>query len=343
MRLLHATTLTMLLAATCAQAQSAEEPAGYPVVSPQWSLAEIGPAPMAMSSSPLDRLTSPLAAAERPRLTVSIPFGGHEQSVLPTSAADASAFSWSIEAWQMNTASLAHIQCSHGSVSINSWVIEDCRFVDQPLPENSVNLIQVRGQWLATPNIQIGAGLFRGEERFASNAPWQLPASTGLALLGAGDMHAPTSRQTEGMDLSLSFGIDGGRVGDFLVDLQMARFRDQASFAPFALGALADSSVAGYQRETRLGLGWRRGGFRGDIQRNHHDVPAWLRSDREQSFSSFDIELSWHVPWNASISIGASNVLDAHPGGEPATDSALDDPLERIYGRIPYVRYKQDL
>ena len=60
--------------------------------------------------------------------------------------------------------------------------------------------------------------------------------------------------------------------------------------------------------------------------------------------NTFDLEFSWHAPRNASISVGVSNLLDTAPrADEPGAESRLEDPMENIYGRIPYVRYKQDL
>jgi hypothetical protein len=279
----------------------------------------------------------------RPRLTMTLPLEQRQETTERTNRA----FSWSLEAWQLNTASLAHIQCNHHSLTMDAFVAEDCRFVDQPLPENSVNLVQVRGEWMAAPGLRLGASAFHGQQQAGARGSYGptplLAHSTALAPLtpfGTGQ-----TQSMDGLDLNLSFGISTDRVGDFLVGLQVARYRQRMSMIELGL---TDDPIAGlgamhhYANSAQLSLGWRRGNFGGDLMSNYRDAPIWLAgSSNQASFNSFDLEFSWR-PRNAALSIGISNVLDTAPRlDEP--DAALDDPLEQVFGRIPYVRYKHDL
>jgi hypothetical protein len=282
----------------------------------------------------------------RPRLTMRLPLD-QDQRLGDRRSDSSSAFSWSLEAWQLNTASLAHIQCNYHSLTIDTFVAEDCRFVDQPLPENSVNLVQVRGEWMAAPGLRLGAGAYHGQQD-----PSPMASFTGTPLLsGAIGQTALTqfgstrAQSLDGVDLNLSFGISSDRVGDFLVGLQVARYRQRMSM--HELGLTSDPMAAlapaqHYANSAALSLGWRRGSFGGDLTSHYRDAPIWLTGGASQaSFNSFDLEFSWR-PRNASLSIGISNVLDASPRlDEP--DAALDDPMEQVFGRIPYVRYKHDL
>jgi hypothetical protein len=59
--------------------------------------------------------------------------------------------------------------------------------------------------------------------------------------------------------------------------------------------------------------------------------------------ATFDVHFTWRTPWNANLSVGASNVMNAGSEPKSSAESQPVDPLESIYGRIPYVRYKQDL
>ena len=54
------------------------------------------------------------------------------------------------------------------------------------------------------------------------------------------------------------------------------------------------------------------------------------------------MHFTWRTPWNANLSVGASNVLNSGVNDNPAADKPVDR-FESIYGRIPYVRYQQDL
>lgn len=290
-----------------------------------------------------DRLALP---AQRPRLTMQLPLGQAARS----DARDSSAFSWSLEAWQLNTASLAHIQCSNHSLSLDSYVAEDCRFVDQPLPENSINLVQVRGTWTAAPGLSLGVGAFHsdhGDSYLTGLQRTEYPPLTSPELQ-PNLLAALSGRRVEtsnGLDVNLSFGINTEHLGDFLVGLQLARYRQRMSLVELGLGvdtALATGSLSEYASSAQLELGWRRGSFSGDLTGSYRDAPLWLNGQATPAvFNSFDLEFSWR-PNNASISIGISNVLDASPRPDES-EAGLEDPLEQVFGRIPYVRYKHDL
>ncbi|MFU8831340.1 MAG: hypothetical protein ACNA7J_04200 [Wenzhouxiangella sp.] len=280
----------------------------------------------------------------RPRLTMRVPLGQAGEPGDTTS--EPGAFSWSLEAWQLNTASLAHIQCNQHTLTIDTFVAEDCRFVDEPTPQNAVNLVQVRGEWMAAPGLSFGMGAFHSQQTGARNSlmsqgagprSWQQPLSAMNPF--------ETDNLSDGLDLNVSFGISTGRVGDFLVGLQVARYRQRVSMTELGLlsDPMADFGHANhYTNSAQLSLGWRRGSFGGDLLGQHREAPLWLAGGTGVApLNSFDLEFSWR-PRNASLSVGISNVLDNTPRvDEP--DVGLDDPLENVFGRIPYVRYKHDL
>jgi len=290
---------------------------------------------------------SPLGLpGERPRLSMTMPLSNPSSSLGDDNDAG-SAFSWSLKAWQMNTASLAHIQCSQGMVTMNSYLAQDCRFVDGPAPSDSVNLLQVSGDWMAAPGLQLGISAFRGDENpdlgdrpFAFDL-YRDPLGRGTVDGGDGAV--------EGMDVNVSFGIQTERVGDFLVGLQLARYRQRMSLSDLAMTTepLDARDDTFYSNSAQLLLGWRNGSFSGEVLGHHRELPLWLGPEQRApgTLNSFDLEFSWHAQRNASLSIGVSNVMDAAPrADEPATEAAaLEDPLESVYGRIPYVRYKHDL
>jgi len=289
---------------------------------------------------------------------------------------ESSMFSWSLEAWEMNTASLAHIQCSRATRTIESFLVEDCRFVDQPLPESSDNLIQIRGQWMAAPGLTLGAGIFSGRNSFseivggsAGQSLSTAPATSTTPMLaspmisadmptslsasnpaGSNSSLASLSEEILGANMNVSFGLQIGQVGSLLLDLQLERYRRrpdsllaQTLFADPSLAGRASST--GYSNAGQLGIGWRSRQFSADLTGRYQELPYWLGEQADgEPLRSFDIEFSWRAPTRASISVGITNVLDSLPGAvSNGSDQRVEDAVDGIYGRIPYVRYKHDL
>jgi hypothetical protein len=323
--------LATALASAGAVAQSANDPI-------LWS-APAQPEQKAPSFVLGDRDDSGLPGL-RPRLTMRVPL---DQGQLGSDPSERSAFSWSLETWQLNTASLAHIQCNQHTLTIDTFVAEDCQFVDEPTPGNAVNLVQVRGEWVAAPGLSFGMSAFHSQPTGSHRSMMVQPTSAWRSPSPLNLFDAENS-SSDGLDLNLSFGISTERVGDFLVGLQVARYRQRMSMTELGMMSdpMADFGANHYANSAQLSLGWRKGSFGGDLLGQHRDTPLWLAGGSGVApLNSFDLEFSWR-PRNASLSVGISNVLDSGPRlDEP--DSGMEDPLENVFGRIPYVRYKHDL
>lgn len=294
-------------------------------------------------SAPFDPIVEP---NPRPRLSVMLadPVGA-VSTAMPDPGP---AFSWSLDAWEMNTASLAHIRCSRATRRLETFLVEDCRIIDQPLPADAGSLVQLRGQWVAAPGLQIGAGAFAGRDLPGTGFRPLVADAVDAAI----DPRIPVGETVEGVNMNISFGLQTRRIGDLLLDLQLERYRrSQADYAtglgftPLIEGTLPRSGLeSGVETAGRVGIGWQLNRFRADLTGQYRELPYWLGEDaRGEGFSSFDIELSWRAPANASISVGVTNVLDQRPDTADAGDASLDASIDRIYGRIPYVRYKHDL
>jgi len=334
-RLLAISLMTLGLAATVRAQDAAHlqswqlQPEGERVESP---LSSIFP------SEPLG-LRGPSPLIERPRLSVSL------SPRVATAADRMPTLSWSLEAWEMNTASLAHIQCSRATRTIESFLVEDCRFVDQPLPDDSSSLIQVRGRWMAAPGLSIGAGAFTGRQSaMAEAAPVISPNALGI---GGGLVE-----DIQGVNMNVSFGLSLGQVGSLLLDLQLERYRQAPESFSLNRGLVPMSfdgnQLAGndrsYSNAGQLGVAWRGNQFGADLTGQYRELPYWMGENLQgEGFRSFDIEFSWRAPARSSISVGVSNVLNRLPGAAGSADQAMEDAVDGIYGRIPYVRYKHDL
>ncbi len=133
------------------------------------------------------------------------------------------------------------------------------------------------------------------------------------------------------LDLSLSCEIDTGNWGDWRLGLQVSSIDDPqlAAFNP----AFANSIDA-----ASIGLGWQYGSFSTDIIGRYTASPAQF--DQATAHNSLDINFSWRTPWNGQLMFGASNVANESLAEDELVGSQITD---QDLGRIPYIRYRQDL
>ena len=62
------------------------------------------------------------------------------------------------------------------------------------------------------------------------------------------------------------------------------------------------------------------------------------------AWTMFDLQFSWNAPWNGTLSIGARNLAKERPPLDPNFGSpSYTNEFYDVYGRVPYVKYKQDL
>ncbi|HMB55927.1 MAG TPA: hypothetical protein VKM35_01830 [Arenimonas sp.] len=83
-------------------------------------------------------------------------------------------------------------------------------------------------------------------------------------------------------------------------------------------------------------VGGGRGSIGGEITGQMIEVPG-----QPNRFSTVGAGVTWRTPWRAKLSVGADNIVTRgkNPFGLP--DASADGTTEE--GRVPYVRYQQDL
>ena len=54
----------------------------------------------------------------------------------------------------------------------------------------------------------------------------------------------------------------------------------------------------------------------------------------------WDAQVSYSTPWNGQITVGARNILDKDPVHQ---GSDYDNYQHDVFGRVPYVRWEQNL
>lgn len=85
-----------------------------------------------------------------------------------------------------------------------------------------------------------------------------------------------------------------------------------------------------------LNLSAGSGNFGGEITGQMIEVPG--QSDR---YSSVGAGMTWRTPWRAKVTVGADNIVTR--GKNPFTLPDASSGNKKDEGRVPYVRYQQDL
>lgn len=255
---------------------------------------------------------------------------------------------------------LGSIHCQNGVLDAVSYRASDCTFVDDGPGQEARRIIIGAGYDLGN-NARASINLFQDNARGSgayqpgldalAAQQWLDPFRAGFgigALPGGFDPLQPGvitgSRERTGVDVEFQVGFSTDQAGDLVLGLQLTRVLDSGTDgAFFAAPAVGNWTIAQPYDTARLSLDWNRGSFSGGID-SYYRSPVDLvgASDLDRQ-ATFDVHFSWRAPWNASLSVGASNLLGAGSDDSPVNENLLSDPLESIYGRIPYVRYKQDL
>lgn len=257
--------------------------------------------------------------------------------------------------------SLGSIHCENGVLDTVSYRASNCYFIDDD-NRTSAAAVSIGASYQRNDKIRASLNLFREERNRSNNFqgaalsagnsalidPLGLGLLTGNALLDTSDpigaLPGFTNMERTGIDVEFQVGISTDQAGDLVLGLQLTRVLDSGMEGVFyASPGAANWTIAKPYDSARLSLDWQQGAFSGGLD-SYYRSPVSFADRRElDQQATFDVHFSWRAPWNASLSVGASNLLGAGADESPVTDGTLADPLESIYGRIPYVRYKQDL
>jgi hypothetical protein len=150
--------------------------------------------------------------------------------------------------------------------------------------------------------------------------------------------------QSMGLGMEFQVGFTTDSAGDLQLGLQLTRVLDasyemNSGFSP----QFQNWNLASPFDSARVNLDWSRGSFSGGIQGFYRDQVQFLNHEELDSSTTFDVHFTWRAPWNANLSVGTSNLLNSGVEETGKPDNGLKDPFEAVYGRIPYVRYQQDL
>lgn len=260
---------------------------------------------------------------------------------------------------QVQFQSLGSIQCTDGILRPHSYTASGCRFVDESytgLDQSALSL----GARFETPSTATSISWFTrdsgmnssGASRFntvqpSANSRLDLltPVLTN-PLLPATPLRQPLSYyhgEASGVDLNFQLGLTSNGYGDVRLGLAYSRVLDADFSGLYSNLTPMGWTIADDFDTARMDVEWNRGSFSGGIQGFYREQVDFLNRQSLDSLSTFDVHFTWRTPWNADLSVGASNILNAGSDEGSPADNQPSDPFESIYGRIPYVRYKQDL
>jgi hypothetical protein len=254
---------------------------------------------------------------------------------------------------------LGNIQCLNGTLRADSYTASGCRFVNEPLTMSSAQQFNLGARFdlrHATASVNwftrdtelsqpvAGAAGARGGQ--SAMTSYLLSPNLGNPLLSAtgSDPLQYLNSEASGVDLNFKVGFATDTRGDLQLGLAFSRVLEADFDGLYQQDASALSwTLAEPFNSARMNLEWSKGAFSTGIQGYYRDSVNFLNRNTLDSMTTFDVHFTWRTPWNANLSVGASNVLNAGTDSAGGSENPSADPLEPIYGRIPYVRYKQDL
>ena len=254
---------------------------------------------------------------------------------------------------------LGSIHCQNGVLDQGSFRASDCHFINQAnvLKQDQVAL----GLRYGKDNINTAVSMFRRETGIGQqgvvnySTPMNSTAlGTGMLAPGGGNQLLPAlsagqslnsmSGETSGLDIEFQVGFAMDSAGDIRLGLQLTHVMDASYETTSSLvPGLQNWTISNPFETAKMNLDWSKGNFSGGLQGYYRDQIQFLNNQELDSSTTFDVHFTWRAPWNANLSVGTSNVLGAGGGDKGKTETGLQDPFEAVYGRIPYVRYQQDL
>ena len=254
---------------------------------------------------------------------------------------------------------LGSIHCQNGVLEQGSYRASDCHFINQAnvLQQDQVAL----GLRYSNNNVQSAVSMFRHENSIGQKGVLNYASSVNNPITNSGflapDRNNPMlpfigssqnltflNGETSGLDMEFQLGLTTDSAGDIRLGLQLTRVLDasydtSSAFSP----ELQNWTISNPFDSAKVNLDWSKGNFSGGLQGYFREPIQFLNGEELDSTTSFDVHFTWRAPWNANLSVGTSNLLGSGTETKGNTDNGLRDPFEAVYGRIPYVRYQQDL
>jgi hypothetical protein len=253
---------------------------------------------------------------------------------------------------------LGSIQCMNGTLGPQSYTASGCRFVNDSTPtfdrrtlslgaSRDFGSVSTSINWFTSQSGNHQAGISPHSSLMRAPVLDPLPISSASlqGILPGMTASSFAGSEASGVDLNFQVGFTTDRAGEVQLGLALTRVYDASlnglngeTFTPLAWNTAEPFHAAA------LGIEWSKGSFSSGVRGYYREPVSFLDRQNLDSIGTFDVHFTWRTPWNANFSVGASNVLGAGVDDSRTPDKpASADRFESIYGRIPYVRYQQDL
>ncbi|KPK59300.1 MAG: hypothetical protein AMJ59_11455 [Gammaproteobacteria bacterium SG8_31] len=191
------------------------------------------------------------------------------------------------------------------------------------------------------------------DQEFAITGPGTVTAGTvdKVTRVGGGrveslDRRASNiaKRETDGLDIEANYGFSVGAIGDFRAAVQWTYVNEYERDEGDGQG-LQDPDFLDPQQRGTASLNWALGDFSANVIWNYISSASQDSTTVSvKDYSTVDVQVGYATPWNGMVSIGARNIFDEDPPtsqniGSPYYSNQLHD----VYGRVPYIRYEQEL
>jgi hypothetical protein len=255
--------------------------------------------------------------------------------------------------------SLGSIQCLNGTLRADSYTASGCHFVNEPLASIEQNRFNL-GTELNVGPTSTSLSWFSQNSDYNQSGPRNFSGPAGATVMGnsllspglgnpllspgTSDPLQFMNSEASGVNLNFKVGIATDTAGDIRVGLAFNRIFDANYQGLYSNSSDALSwTLAQPFNTASMDFEWSRGSFSSGVEAFYREPVNFLNRNSLDSMATFDVHFTWRTPWNANLSVGASNVMNAGSESKSSAENQPVDPLESIYGRIPYVRYKQDL
>jgi iron complex outermembrane receptor protein len=160
-----------------------------------------------------------------------------------------------------------------------------------------------------------------------------------------------THSDTNGMDMEASVAISLGRFGDVSTTARWTHVFEFVEDWNDGEGGQDRAGEVYYPQDRgQFTVNWNLGDFAATAVGNYvgdqktreeeEDYSYWM-----DSFTTWDVQLTYATPWNGQVTLGARNVFDEDP---PRYEDSEGDAEQydlyqhEIFGRVPYIRLEQD-
>ena len=255
---------------------------------------------------------------------------------------------------------LGSIHCQNGILEAGSYRASDCYFTNDS-NDLKMGTISVGAEYEFENDASAAISLFRQEATLDTRGSRRLGHLGGAAVLDAGlltpvltnpllpgqtsgEALSYLDSEVSGIDLEFRVGVSTDNAGDMQLGLQFTRVME-ANYGGLLQSGVGETdwTLADPFDSASVSFDWQRNSFGGGIQGFYREPVDFLNRSSLSSMTTFDVYFTWRTPWNASLSVGASNLLNTGKVKNAPSKGNIQDPFEAIYGRSPYVRYQQDL